>query len=367
VKGLVRFLRGKASTYNINPNRIGCWGISSGGYLALLMATSSGVAELEGDTGGNLEFPSHIAAAVDYFGPTDILNMQPDVQTPPGTLFDHDVESSANSRLIGFGGPGEGMGVLRASIDDPLSPYAEKVALALSANPIQYLTLDDPPMFITHGVFDTLVPDRQSQRFFDAAVAIGLGPVFKHDPTSGHGSLPNSTYAESRAFLVRVFFDGPQSTGIPFCFGDASGTACPCASAVPSTGFVGCRTSVTAGGKLRASGVASVSNDTLKLQASQITGPAFFFAGSAIEANGSGALFGDGLRCIANPSVRLGTRPMVHGSASFPSTNAASISAQHPVIAGTTRFFQASFRDAQSSCGLGGMNATNGIAVTYLP
>jgi acetyl esterase/lipase len=85
VKGVVRYLRANASTYNIDPERIGCWGVSSGGHLALLMATSGGSAELEGTVGGNVGVSSRIAAVVDYFGPTDILNMNPDVTQPPGT------------------------------------------------------------------------------------------------------------------------------------------------------------------------------------------------------------------------------------------------------------------------------------------
>lgn len=368
VKGLVRHLRGNASSYNIDPTRVACWGVSSGGYLAVMMAVTGGVVELEGNVGGNTQHSSRISAAVDYFGISDILNMGPDVQTPPGILFNPDVETSAGSLFIGFAGPGEGMGVLRENQDSPESPFPEKMELVRSTNPLLYMTLDDAPMFISHGVQDTLVPSNQSQRVFDAAVAAGLGPVFKNDPTAGHGSLPSSTYSESRAFLVRVLFDGPQSTGVPYCFGDGSSLACPCANSLPSTGYVGCPTSLTGGGKLRATGVASVCNDTLSLVGTQLTGAtAFFFTGSAMEANGMGAAFGDGLRCIANPTIRLGATNYAHFKATFPMTGQQAISEKFPVSAGTTRYFQASFRDVQSMCGTTDLNATNGLAITYLP
>src|SRR5262249_52163599 len=50
-KCAIRFLRAKAKDYDINPNRIGCWGISAGGHLTALMGTSGGTKELEGAGG----------------------------------------------------------------------------------------------------------------------------------------------------------------------------------------------------------------------------------------------------------------------------------------------------------------------------
>lgn len=40
-------------------------------------------------------------AAVDYYGPIDIVMMMPDVTTPPGSGFDHDAPTSPESRLLG--------------------------------------------------------------------------------------------------------------------------------------------------------------------------------------------------------------------------------------------------------------------------
>ena len=51
-KAAVRWLRANAGTYGIEADKIGVTGLSAGGHLAALLATSGGVAELEGD-GGN--------------------------------------------------------------------------------------------------------------------------------------------------------------------------------------------------------------------------------------------------------------------------------------------------------------------------
>src|SRR5204862_180169 len=57
---------------------------------------------------------------------------------------------------------------------------------------------------------------------------------------------------------------GTNASGMPFCFGDGSGAACPCAN--NGSNGNGCANSVNAAGaNLTASGAASVSADTLVL------------------------------------------------------------------------------------------------------
>jgi len=141
-RGAVRWLRANAAQYGLDPDRIGAWGSSAGGHLAALLGTSGGVAsvtigsatvDLEGATGGNLGLSSRVHSVVDWFGPTDFLAMR----DFPG--FDHEGPNSPESLLLG--------GAIQTV-----------PALAASANPITYLTPDDPPMLILHGTVDTTVP-----------------------------------------------------------------------------------------------------------------------------------------------------------------------------------------------------------------
>lgn len=62
-KAAVRWLRANARRLGVGPERIGATGLSAGGHLAALLATSGGVKELEGN-GGNAEFSSSIQACV---------------------------------------------------------------------------------------------------------------------------------------------------------------------------------------------------------------------------------------------------------------------------------------------------------------
>ncbi len=187
VKGAVRFLRANAADYNLDADAFAAWGSSAGGHLTALLATSSGVAAAEGDVGGNLEYSSSIQAAVDYYGPTDLLQMSADVRTPPGSGIDHDAPNSPESRLIGFDGPGEGIGVLRDNLFNPATPFPEKASLVRLMNPIEHVTADDAPIFIAHGDQDSSVPILQSVRLDQALRIAGVEHEFHRVVGEGHG------------------------------------------------------------------------------------------------------------------------------------------------------------------------------------
>lgn len=72
-KAAVRFLRANAKDFGVDTNRIGAIGLSAGGHLTALLATSAGVNQLEGD-GGNASFSSAIQAAVPMGAQTDFLS-----------------------------------------------------------------------------------------------------------------------------------------------------------------------------------------------------------------------------------------------------------------------------------------------------
>jgi acetyl esterase/lipase len=202
VKGAVRFLRANASTYGLDPRRVGAWGSSAGAHLAALLGTSGGVVAAEGTSGGNLGQSSRILTAIDFFGPTDILNMQLDVTNPPGSSINHDAPNSPESHLIGFDGPGEGIGVLRANQNNPNPPFPQKMALVNLANPITHVDATDPVMYVAHGTADTLVPLRQSTRLHDALTTAGVPHGYNEVVGAGHGALGASTEAAARAMLV---------------------------------------------------------------------------------------------------------------------------------------------------------------------
>ncbi len=95
VKCAVRWLRANAEKYNVDPARIGAYGYSAGGHLALLLGLTDSSDGLEGNC-GNLNFSSKVQAVVSRSGSTDLLG-----------LFETEyADRSAVMRLVG-GSPEE--------------------------------------------------------------------------------------------------------------------------------------------------------------------------------------------------------------------------------------------------------------------
>jgi acetyl esterase/lipase len=154
-KAAIRWLRAHATENGIDPSRIGVWGASAGGHLVALLGTTGDVKEF--DTGETLGVSSRVEAVCDWFGPTDFT-----VSPKP------DATESVEARLIG-------------------GPISQNVEKAQNANPIHYITKDDPPFLILHGDKDPVVPLQQSQLLADALKKAGVDVTFYVVPGGEHG------------------------------------------------------------------------------------------------------------------------------------------------------------------------------------
>lgn len=180
------------------------------------------------------------------------------------------------------------------------------------------------------------------------------------DPTSG---------ASGTITLVGML-DATYALYSPYCFGDGSGTPCPCANNSAPAAQAGCLSSIGSGGRITASGLPIVSADSLSLNASGMpaTVASLYFQGTLSENGGLGSLRGDGLLCTAGTLIRLGTRTNAGGASSFPGGSGQLVSVRGGVNpAGGTYFYQAWYRNAAAFCTSETYNLTNGVAVTWLP
>lgn len=163
-KTAVRYLRKNASKYNIDPENIFVWGDSSGGHTALLTGITQNMKEL--DTEEYSEESADVNAVVDYYGPTDITQMN----EVPSTM-DHTVPESPEGLLIG------GLNVI------------ENREKSQSTNPINYLSKEKeiPPILIMHGNKDRLVPFEQSILMYEALKGCGKECDFYQLKGADHG------------------------------------------------------------------------------------------------------------------------------------------------------------------------------------
>jgi hypothetical protein len=136
------------------------------------------------------------------------------------------------------------------------------------------------------------------------------------------------------------------SNGVPVCFGDGTGTPCPCANGGPGEG---CRNSTGVGAKLVNIGGNDFSADDAFLVATGLVPNTngLIFAGVTLVNGGAGATLSAGLLCV-NPIKRLGIQTATAGGV---------ITLQTPIAAsggvltlGQPWYFQAWYRDPAGAC-----------------
>jgi acetyl esterase/lipase len=167
IKAAIRWLRANAKRYNLDPERIGIMGDSSGGWTTAMAALTGDSPELEG-TVGTTGISSRVQAAVAFYPPTNFLTMDSWALRKCEGGRCHDDATSPESRLVGCA----------------IQSCPDKVA---AANPLRYVTSADPPIMVLHGQSDPLVPHNQGEQLYMALNKACLESVFISLPKAGHG------------------------------------------------------------------------------------------------------------------------------------------------------------------------------------
>jgi acetyl esterase/lipase len=163
----IRFLRLRATTYGIDPSRIGVTGGSAGGHLSLMLATRGGLGPA--DSKDPVDRQSSAVQAVAIFYPvTDLLNLGKSTENP------------------GDGGPPKSF--VKAFGPQSTNLPVWKV-IGRDTSPIYHITSNLPPTLIYHGDADTLVPLEQSEWFQQRARELGRTVEIVVHPGGGHGWL----------------------------------------------------------------------------------------------------------------------------------------------------------------------------------
>jgi len=123
----VRWLRANAVKYHVDPTRIGAWGNSAGGHLALLLGLMPPPKALDKQE-PCADQSSQVQAVVSDSGPIDLL-----------TQYEH-------KQLVG---------VIEKFMGGP--PDGARVADYQRASPVHYVSEKIPPLLLIYGAIDTQV------------------------------------------------------------------------------------------------------------------------------------------------------------------------------------------------------------------
>ena len=180
-KAAIRWLRGNAEKYGIDPKRIAVWGSSAGGHLVSMLGSSGGVKELEGTLGKYLDQSSRVSAVVNYYGPSALLQMD----DFPSKIV-HNDPNSPESQLIG-------------------SPIQKAKKKTMQASPLHQVSPDDAPHIHFHGTDDPLVPFNQSEIYHKALKKAGVQSVLITSKGGGHNMPRAYTLRFVLPFLDHAF------------------------------------------------------------------------------------------------------------------------------------------------------------------
>jgi acetyl esterase/lipase len=171
VKSAIRYLRAHASTYQIDPGKVGVWGDSAGGYLVAMVGVTNG--DKQYDLGDNLDQSSDVQAVVDKFGASDLSKLE------------SDYDAASQQAAAGL------MTVVGKYVNGPDStqPVSATPATVAAADPVTHIKPNDPPFVIFHGSADTLISPSQTLMLQNALRAAGVKSTRYVVEGAGHGDL----------------------------------------------------------------------------------------------------------------------------------------------------------------------------------
>jgi acetyl esterase/lipase len=156
-KAAVRWLRSNGGDHGLRTDRIGAFGASAGGWIALMLGLTAGDRKLEGEIGDHTRADSSVQAIAAWFPTTNLattateresaaLPLPPFIQGPVPPL---------EAGLLG------------------LSAVTDDLAAAQAASPISHVANASGPVLLVHGDQDGLINIAQSIDLHDALIAAG--------------------------------------------------------------------------------------------------------------------------------------------------------------------------------------------------
>lgn len=160
VKEAIRWLRIEGSGLGVSTDRIGVWGASAGGYLAIMAGLTGDDDNFQNQQGGA---PDSVQAVVTWFAPSDLV-----------------ANSSRSPLETIVGSPPVEHALLGRS---DLHPRDADLA---RASPLGHVHPKAPPFLVVTGDRDKIVAESQGRYLHDALVRVGAESTFSLIGGAGH-------------------------------------------------------------------------------------------------------------------------------------------------------------------------------------
>ncbi len=174
-KAAVRWARANATTYKIDPTRIGTTGGSAGGHLAQFLGVTADVKEFEGD-GGNAKELSAVTCVVNVYGPSDFTKS-----------YGKSVDAAEVLPLF-----------LGGNLEKARKQHVK-------ASPLYWVTPNAVPTLCIHGTDDKYVAHEQAVWLIDKLKVSGVEAELLTLEGAGHGFKGKDAETADKAMLA--YFD----------------------------------------------------------------------------------------------------------------------------------------------------------------
>jgi dipeptidyl aminopeptidase/acylaminoacyl peptidase len=147
----VRFIRFNAAKYNINPDKLGITGFSSGGYISLMMGTTGYDADPAAKDPVD-RMSGNVQAVACFFPPTDFLNFGRQGKVSMGTDLLSDYRAAFEFKTWNK----------ETKHFEIITDKDKLLEIGREISPINLITSKTAPTLIAHGDMDELIPLQQS-------------------------------------------------------------------------------------------------------------------------------------------------------------------------------------------------------------
>ena len=196
-KAYIRYFRANAAKYNIDPGRIGIWGVSRGGNLAAMLAVTGDIKELEGDIGGNTGQSSMLQASVIESPLTDMF-LSTD-EKAAAMFGDYLGTNEQDSKAI----------VAAYRRHDTASPYWKDVLRIQQVNPLNYVKKDSPHALIACGGLDPANVILNCSAMFDKYIQAGATASYYALSSGTHVRVGSAIESASADWLAERLAKNP--------------------------------------------------------------------------------------------------------------------------------------------------------------